>query len=150
MKKINYVLCLLLVSTSLFLGASPAIADQSADLGDVVVHYNATTTDFFDPKVTKSLGIKRSKNRALLTVSVLKKHMGLTTEPMKASVEASAVNLNNQIKKLTIREIIEGGAIYYIAEFPVTNRESLDFSIDVTPAGGAQKTVKFRQQFFTD
>ena len=150
MKKFNLCLFFFCASSALLLGANLAVAGQSADLGDVVVHYNATPTDFFDPKVTKTLGIKRSKSRALLTVSVLKKHMGLSTEPMKASVEASAVNLNNQIKELTVREITEGGAVYYIAEFPVTNRETLDFSIDVTPVGGTQKTVKFRQQFFTD
>ena len=150
MKKFNLCLFFFCASSALLLGANLAVAGQSADLGDVVVHYNATPTDFFDPKVTKTLGIKRSKSRALLTVSVLKKHMGLSTEPMKASVEASAVNLNNQIKELTVREITEGGAVYYIAEFQVTNRETLDFSIDVTPVGGTQKTVKFRQQFFTD
>lgn len=126
-----------------------AFAGQAADFGDMVVHYNAVRTDFFNPQIAKAYGIKRSKNKALLTITVLKKQLDLPAQPMKASVEAEAVNLSNQRKSLSLREITDTGAIYYIAEFPITNGETLDFSIDVTPEGGRTQTVKFRQEFFT-
>ncbi len=132
----------------LFAGA--AQAEQYTDLGDAVVHYNAVRTDFFDPQIARAYGIKRSKNRALLTITVLKKRMGLAAQPTKAQVSAKAVNLSNQVKNLQMREITEGGAIYYIAEFPITHKETLDFTIQVTPEGGNPQTIHFRQRFVTD
>jgi hypothetical protein len=129
--------------------ASMAQGEQSTDLGDAVVHYNAVRTDFFDPQIAKAYGIKRSKNRALLTITVLKKRMGLASQPARAQVSAKAVNLSKQVKKLNVREIADGRAIYYIAEFPITNKETLDFTVQVTPEGGQQETLSFRQRFVT-
>lgn len=129
--------------------AKGAFAAQATDFGDVVVHYNAVRTDFFNPQIARAYDIKRSKNKALLTITVLKKELDLPAQPMKASVEAEAINLSNQLKSFSMREITDTGAIYYIAEFPITNGETLDFSIKVTPEGGRTQTVKFRQEFFT-
>lgn len=129
--------------------AGNAAAEQSKDIGDAVVYYNAVTTDFFDPNIAKIYGIKRSKNRALLTVTVLEKRMGVATKTIKADVEATAINLSNQITDLAIREIADGDAIYYISEFPVSNKETFDFTVNVKPKGGKSHIVKFRQTFFT-
>ena len=136
--------------TTFIVFASVATAEQATDIGDAVVHYNAVTTDFFNPRIAKLYGIKRSKNRALLTVTVLKKHMGLASLPVKADITASAVSLRNQIKDLKLREITDGGAIYYISEFPVSNKETLDFTLNITPTDGDTNTIKFRQQFYTE
>ena len=52
---------------------------------------------------------------------------------------------------ITFREIREENAIYYIAETPVTNGESLIFTLDVTPQNEASRfSVRFQKQFFTD
>jgi hypothetical protein len=126
------------------------VADQFKDIGDAVIHYNAVTTDFFDPNIAKLYGIKRSKNRALLTVTVLKKNMGLAALPVKAKIDATAVNLSNQITHLNLREITDAGAIYYIAEFPVSNKETFDITMRVEPDGGTEQTLSFRQQFYAD
>ncbi len=130
--------------------ALPIQAENSRDFGEYVIHYNALTTDFLTPHVAKHYGISRSKNRGMLNVSVLKKSMGVPGQAVKAEVSASATNLNAQVKPMQIREISEGPAVYYIAEFPVSNRETLDFTVDVTPQdGGEPMSVSFRQQFFT-
>jgi hypothetical protein len=133
----------------LFLSVA-AHAEQSADFGDFVVYYNAVRTDFFNPEVAKAYGITRSRHRALLTISVLRKRMGLAAQPVEARVEARGVNLSNQIKEIKVREIKEPGAVYYIAELPVTNGETIDFTITVQPEGGEERTVTFRQEFVTD
>jgi Domain of unknown function (DUF4426) len=148
MRTISNLLTFTTLSTLIFF-ASVATAEQATDVGDAVVHYNAVITDFFNPRIAKLYGIKRSKNRALLTVTVLKKHMGLASLPVKADITASAVNLRNQIKDLNLREITDGGAIYYISEFPVSNEETLDFTLNITPTDGETSTIKFRQHFYT-
>ena len=123
---------------------------NSQDFGEHVVHFNALLTSTLSPGVTKQYGIKRSKNRAMLNITVLKKVLGMTGEPVPATVVASAVNLTGQRKNLTLKEIREGNAIYYIAEFAVANEETLDFDIRVKPAGNAGTyDVRFRRQFYT-
>lgn len=149
MKKINSRFITFILFSFIYFTAGSAIADQFKDIGDSVIHYNTVTTDFFDPNIAKLYGIKRSKNRALLTVTVLKKHMGLASLPVKADIQATAVNLSNQITDLNMREITDGGAIYYIAEFPVSNKETFDFTLNIKTENGHSETVKFRNQFFT-
>lgn len=125
------------------------LAQQQKDFGDYVVHYSAFTADFLQPDVARSYDIRRSPNRVVLNVVVARKENG-KEQPVKASVHASAVNLNKQLKRFRVREVIEGEAIYYLADFPVTNKEVLDFDLSITPEGTSrQLAVQFRQQFFT-
>lgn len=149
MKKIKNFFSLTATFVAMCFFVGNAVAEQSKDIGDAVVYYNAVNTDFFDPNIAKLYGIKRSKNRALLTITVLEKRMGVASKTTKADVEATAINLSNQITDLNMREIADGDAIYYISEFPVSNKETFDFTVNVKPKGGNSHIVKFRQTFFT-
>lgn len=144
LRNVSVVLTLILLTA-----ATTARAEQSKDVGDYVVHYNALSTQFLSPQVAKAYGIKRSQNRAMLTVSVLKKTQEPVGEPTKAEVNARAVNLTKQVKNLKMREVVDAGAIYYIADFGVANKETLDFTVNVKPEGGPKEIITFRQQFFT-
>ena len=125
-------------------------AEQSKSFGDYTVHFSAFTTDILTPEVAKSYRISRSKNRALLNISVLKKVMGTAGSPVRASVEATATNLSAQLRELDVRELNEHGAIYYIAETTVNNEETLKYSLVITPDGDNQPfSFTFQQQFFT-
>lgn len=130
--------------------SAPALAENSQEFGDYVVHYNALGTDFLAPDVARHYGITRSKNRGMLNISVLKMSLGVAGQPVHAQVSARAVNINNQSKALEVREVDDKGAIYYISEFPVVDRETLEFTVEVIPEGDTPKTVKFRQQFFVN
>ncbi len=126
-------------------------AEQSTTFGDYTIHYNAFPTTILDASVAKSYNISRSKNRALLNISILKKVMGTTATPVTAEVEVTATNLSAQLRELPVREIKEKGAIYYIGEMRVANEETLKFKIDVTPEGQEETyTINFMQQFFTN
>jgi hypothetical protein len=127
-----------------------AQAETSQNFGGYTVHYNAFTTDSLQPSMAKAYNIARSKNRALLTISILKPSMSPVGTPVRATVTATASNLNGQLKNITIREVDEGTSVYYLSEFSVANEEVLDFQLSIKPTG-EDKTfeVKFRQQFFT-
>jgi hypothetical protein len=128
-----------------------ASAEQAKVFGDYTVHYSAFTTDVLTPEVAKSYQIPRSKNRALLNISVLKKLMGTTGQPVKASVKATATNLSAQLRELEVKELAEHGAVYYIAQATVANEETLRYDISITPEGEAAPfTFSFDQQFFTE
>jgi len=125
-------------------------AENAQDLGDYVIHHNAFTTDSLSPEIAKAYEITRSKNRAMLNIVVLKKVMDTTGEPVAAKVSATATNLNAQMKMLNLREIRKDSAIYYIADFNVSDGEILNFVVNVEPEAASKPyTVQFRQQFFT-
>lgn len=132
------------------LTAGQAMAENSQDFGDFVVHFNALSTDLLPASVTKEYGIKRSKNRGMVNITALKKTLGTAGKPVSAKVNASATNLTGQVREIGVREVREGTAIYYIGEFPVTHEETLRFSVSVAPEGSSEVfEVRFKQQFFT-
>lgn len=131
--------------------ASTAAAENSQDFGDYTVYYNAFTSDSLQPNMAHAYNITRSKNRGLLSISVLKKSLSPLGTPVKANVKATATNLTGQLKSIVIREVDDGTSVYYLSEFHISNREVLDFVLEVQPTGSEENfVVKFRQQFYTE
>ena len=127
--------------------AQPAGATH-VDIGEHTVHFSAQSTDQLPPNIAKTYNIVRSKNRAMLTVSVIQNG---TAKPEHAAVTVRTVNLAGQLKNVVMREIMEEQSIYYIGETPVTNRETLSFDVTVTPEGVQESSsVRFQRQFYTD
>lgn len=136
-----------------FLLPALATAEQSKTFGEYTIHYSAFTTDQLTPEVAKQYRIPRSKNRAMVNLSVLKtseENPALGT-PVKARITGAAKNLVEQLRNLRLREVIEDNAIYYITETPVNNGETLKFSFQITPAGeGATYQLTFEEQFYSN
>lgn len=130
--------------------AEPAGA-TSVDIGSHIIHFSAQSTDQLPPAIAREYNIVRSKNRAMLNVSVIRKsdHM-----PVTAVVTVKTVNLTGQLKNVTMRKIEEPGdivAIYYIGDTTVANREILLFDISVTPEGeDTSSQMRFKRQFYSD
>jgi len=155
----------LLISTSLLVylsacggpgeSASVPVAEpedaSSADIGNHVVHFSAQSTDHLPPAVAREYNIVRSKNRAMLNVSVIRKSDNM---PVTADVSVKTVNLTGQLKNVTMRKIEEPGdvvAIYYIGDTTVANREVLVFDLNVKPDGEtAVSELRFKRQFYSD
>jgi hypothetical protein len=131
-------------------GVLPA-TEGSKDFGDYVIYFNAMNTDQLKPEIAREYEIVRSKSRAMLSVSIHKKGDKGQTTAVTGAVAASAVNLNGQLKTMTLREIKEGEAIYYIGELAITDGEVLIYTIDATPSNDPSRyTVRFKKQFFVD
>lgn len=121
------------------------------DFGTYEIHYNAVRTDSLPAEVARSYGIQRSKNRAMLNVTVLRKEADhAPRKPVDADVKVDAYNLNGQLKNVEVRRLAEGEAIYYIGEVSIGGAEILVFELSVTPQGeSAPLTVKFKREFDT-
>ena len=127
--------------------AEPA-GETMKDIGDHVIHFSAQSTDQLPPEVARAYNIVRSKNRAMLNVSILRESDNV---PVPGDVTVKTVNLTGQLKNVTMRRIDEQDAIYYIGETPVANRETLIFDINVRPEGvETASDVRFKRQFYTD
>lgn len=130
--------------------AEPATA-SSKEFGDYVLHFNAIRTDSLTPEIATSYGIVRSANRALLNISMVKKVEGSTGTPVAGTVTAEAVNLNGQFKDLTLREVREGEAVYYIDDVAIAGDETLVFTVSATPENTTTPfRVKFQRQFVSE
>jgi len=126
--------------------AEPAEA-TSAEIGDFTVHFSAQATADVPQDIAVAYGLTRTKNDAMLTVSIIRKSDSL---PVAGDVLVKAVNLTGQLKTVRMRRIDEQDAIYYIGVTNVDNRETLIFDIEVTPEGSSDTaSLRFKRQFFT-
>jgi len=141
MKRLLAALCLCSV-------AAVAHAEISQKFGNYEVHYNALTTDELQPEVARTYKIERSKTRGLVTMSVLKKNSVGALTPVPAKLTVYATNLTQQLSNITMREIKEGTAIYYLGEFRVGPPDTLTFTATVEVAGEPKHEMTFDQKFF--
>lgn len=117
--------------------------------GNYIVYFNALNTDMLEPQIARQYKIKRSKNRAMFNIAVQRRVPGRLGQPITAKITGHATNLNAQTKQMTPREIKEGPAIYYIGDFSISDRETLDFEFQIIPEGEQKPfTLRFRQPFF--
>ena len=136
------------VATLLFASLS-AQAEQAVKYGNIEIHYNAMPTDELAPVVAKNYNIERSRNRVLLTISVLNKNKLGVAEPVAAKLQAYAINLNEQRVDIPMREIREGAAVYYLGELRVSPPDTLKFTVVATLAGEKRNfKAEFTRPFF--
>jgi hypothetical protein len=123
--------------------------DGLRDFGNYVVYVNAMMTDQLNPDIAQEYGIVRSNNRALLTVSIHRKEPNATGAAVTARISASATNLSGQFRDVSMREIREEDAIYYIGELQVNDTETLLYSLNMLPADEADSlSLRYQKQFF--
>lgn len=135
---------------ALFLCAvtAAAHAEISQKFGPLEIHYNALSTDELLPEVARAYKIERSKTRGLVTMSVLKKNEVGVPLPVPARITVYVTNLNNQLANITMREVKEGSAIYYLGEFRVTPPDTLKFTATVEAEGEPKREMVFSQKFY--
>jgi len=141
MKRLFAALCLCSIAVA-------AHAEISQKFGPLEIHYNALTTDDLLPEVARAYKIERSKTRGLVTMSVLKQNKVGVPTPVAAKIAVYATNLNQQLAHVTMREIKEGTAIYYLGEFRVSPPDTLKFTASVEVAGEPKREMVFEQKFY--
>jgi len=142
----KYALVFLLMMPTL------AAADNAYDFGEYIVYYNAFTADSLPPEMASAYGIVRSKYKAVLNISVQKKQaVGQLPVPVNAVIKVDALNLAGQAKNISLRRVSEGKAIYYIADFRISNEERVRFNISVRPESQVKALeFNFEQRFYID
>jgi hypothetical protein len=141
----HYPLTLLLLAA---LASASALAERTRDLGRFVVHYTAMPTGALDERVASAYAIERAADMGTLNVAVAKKQPGGKTTPVTATITADVSDHLGNINMLSIREIHDGEAVYYIGEFQIRSRHPLQFQITVSPEGaGPPYVLKFEKQF---
>lgn len=139
----RYLLALSLSFFMVFTVHADVVRKQS--YGPLDVHYNIFNSTFLQPETASAVGLNRSKNQAVINVSMVKDAKG-----QKGAVVGNFKNLLGQIETLTFKEVDEGAAVYYLAQFAITGQEILRFELQVTDADGKTHLLKFNQEVFPD
>jgi hypothetical protein len=124
-----------------FLAVLPATANAQQIFGDYVIHHGTMLTANLDPKVARDYDIQRSDHRGLVTVAVRKSTGDGKSKAVRADVRAVAVNLSAQRRELEMKEVDEGQAIYYLADFRIDPPETVRIELHVQPKGSDEVQV---------
>lgn len=127
--------------------ALPSSAEQSITIKDIEVHYSAFNSTFLTPQVARSYQLTRNGYSAVLNISVLDT-ASLGKPALEARISGQVRNLIGQTRSLQFREIKEEQAIYYLAEFPISNEENLTFDIAVESGNKGTGKLRFTQKFY--
>ncbi|MBM7062371.1 DUF4426 domain-containing protein [Pseudomonas sp. UL073] len=125
--------------------ALPALAERKVTFGDLDVHYSAFNSSFLQPEVASATGLTRSKTQGVLNIAVVKAGK---TGPAKVSGEVT--DLLGKAAPLAFKEVNDGGALYYLAQFPVEQQEVLRFTVKVQVGDGTVNNLDFTQEIFPD
>ncbi|GMQ45389.1 DUF4426 domain-containing protein [Vibrio sp. 10N] len=129
--------------------SSVAAAGQFKTIKDAEVHYVVFNSTFVTPKVARSYGLKRNEHIATVNVSVLDR-ASAGKPAMEVSIKGVAKNLIGQTKTLEFKQIKEGDAIYYLAQFPIVNEEMYKFTIDIDAGNKGRGPVSFSQKLYVE
>ncbi len=126
-------------------------AEQKVSNGNYELHYNTFPSTFLSKEIANAYQITRSKNRGIVSVSVIDKS-NQPSSAIEADVQITAKNLLNQNKEIKFFKIVEENqAVYYLGSFAMNDQEDINFSITATPKNSDLKlTTKFSREFFTD
>jgi len=122
---------------------------QFEQSGRFQVHYMALSSTFLTPQIAKTYHIKRSRYNAFVNIAILDTLLD-GNPAVNANVTGIAVNLTGNTRQLTFKEVIEGDAIYYIAELPFRNDEQFTIQVSSTNRDGLNSTINFRQKFYAE
>ena len=145
--KHNCAKILLKFAAAIFFVAIGARAEQSETFDEYELHYSVVNTTFIQPEVAANYGIVRGEKRAILNLAVLDTNTENNAAVTMLLKGRTWDLIQNQF--LEFKEIREGDAIYYIADFKFINEEWRFFEIDFRPEGASKSyTFKLKHQLY--
>lgn len=123
------------ISLALLLGAALSQAQAaSQQMGRFEVHYSVVNTTFVEPDTAAVYQLVRAKDRAFINIAVREKLPEGGDRAVTAKIEGRSWDFFENAY-LEFREIREGDAIYYIADFDFNDGEVRFFNLRLLPAG---------------
>ena len=136
-----------LLALILLPGAAHADSQRS---GDFIVYYSAISSTLITPAVAQANDLRRGTHIGLINIAVKRGHDPASAVPVPATVSGSVRDLSDHGTTLHFRAVREPGAVYYLAEYPVSGIDTLRFDLRVQPAGGNVIPLSFNRDFDTD
>lgn len=128
----------------LFLNFTPVSLGDMVEWQGYKIYYTSLSSMLITPTVAKAHNIVRSKRRIVTNITIRKDN-----EAISAEVAGNTTNLFGQIFTMDFDLVEEPGAIYYLSNQLIDERDTLKFEINISPAGFDQSYIlKFKRQYF--
>lgn len=148
--RLSSLLLLSLLSIGFAYAEQKKIFDGPGD-SEYDLHYIALNSTFLEPEIAKQYGLIRSKAMGLLNISVIRREPDGRTTPVMAVVQGTLTNELQQPVRLSFQQVIEGPAIYYLAQVQFSEGKHLRFDLEVYPEGQSDPLLhRFSHAFFND
>ncbi len=115
--------------------ALPAGAADITKVGDLELHCVATPTTELTGEAAKAYNVTPSPGRGLLTVTLMRKNRNGEAKTVPGQIYAGAINQNNLLSSIPIREVHDGDNVYYLGEYRVGAPDTLRFLVNATSMG---------------
>ena len=123
-----------------------AVAEQKKQMGNWDVHYIAFPAPLLTPEIALQYQLQRSKYNAVINISVLDKN---NQQAQKVALSGNAKDLQGRQRTLEFSEVIEGDAVYYLAQLPFRHEQRFSFTISIV-SGNQTEQLTFDQTFYVD
>ncbi len=124
--------------------------DISIRKGNYEVFFSTFNTSFLSPETAKAVGVVRAKDLGMLNISIREHFADGQTQSLKAKdIRGAAFDLIHK-NSLVFNEVIEPGAVYYLAKFKISNDdEIIVIKVTVVPVGSEQEIdIEFNRRFY--
>lgn len=140
---IRAAVCLATLYAPLAMAAELGVAKS----GDLEMHCVAVPTSELTPEAAKEFNVVRDPQRGLLTVTIVRNQGQGRVQALQAQVFAGAINQNNLVSTIPVREVQKGDAVYYLGEFRVTPPDTLRFLVNANATHGKPLKAEFSRTF---
>jgi len=115
------------------------------------VHYIGFASTFLDPSVAKQYQIVRSRALGIVNISIIKVEANGKRKAVGGAVEIKMSNNIQQAQFISSQQVVEGSAIYYLAQLQYKEGELLTFDVTIYPEGRTSPMqLRFSQNFYND
>jgi len=117
------------------IAAAPVCADHRVKVDNLEMHVAALPTLELTREAALGWNIEPAPDRAVLTVTLLRKPRSGQMETIPGQIYAGAIDQNNFLSSIPIREVRDGGSVRYVGEFRVTAPNTLRFLVNANVLG---------------
>ena len=128
------------VALATALAAAPCQADEVAKVGDLELHCMAIPSLELTPEAAKAYNVERAAGRGVLAVTLVRLIRPGEATAVAGQIYAGALNRNNLIYTIPIREMRDGDQVYYLGEYRVEAPDTLRFLVNANVLGKVLKT----------
>lgn len=107
---------------------------ESFHQGDLEVVINAIPATELTPQASENYNVAREARRGLLTIAV-NRTQGSRSVTVPAQIYAGALNQDNHLINIPVRELRDQNGVHYLGEFRLDGSSALKFLVNVNVQG---------------
>jgi len=153
MKKIKQVSILLITllcacnSGEKDIPQAPNAQNNVFHIGEYTVYLNTSYTKDISNDIAIKYGIKKSDNRIMLNVSILKNQ---SRKSVEGAITIDVTNLLGQKKAVKEMKVVENDSVSYAFFSDISNLETLIYNLSISPEENYSKKIQYTNKFFID